>query len=451
MYTLHRFDYFMHENFGIGVVLSDENSIKRGQSIDAYFIGDKTCRTLSKQFILDNASFDISKVKLSDILTDVFIDQLFDSWTQTKGSKYVSDTRINILYEDKYSVKASVIGTQKYQIEIKSKDSHLSLSCSCPVNDECKHLYAVMKYLSMKYSGNLSKEKTPFENEFDKLLDSTPKEYYPLGFEVVSLFKEDADNNTKTVYRFLNDYDYYSNKAFIPLVMDEEVFKKLIENANYQQRLSLNRVYQRYEKAVEGRNYSFDDVILALIFKKRYEEIFTKNFTSYLRFSSLTKEGILFAAKQIDITPDVASILAKLSLEKGEVREIFDLAKNKQSKRLIYMSFQEYLSNLGEDILRELDYTAEDVYQLFVNSSVKEKTNLLLNNYKLFIKDGKEEYLPSMVNEVLNNPNIARTYFNDLYRIIEELDNNELLLKLDFKQEDYEPEYFLHRWRNGTW
>ena len=447
MFIFHQFKFFIHPNFHLGIILTEEYLISSSSTLDVFFFESKEMKTMSKEFISNNCEEVKEQPKLLDVLSDELINQIFDSWTQSKGAKYVSDSRIQITYQDEYSVKAQVIGTYKYQTSVYIKDNAFHIECTCPVGRECKHLFALLKYIVKKSVDKKDEEITPFEEVFNQLLMCYADQYFELGFEIISLFKENKELNAKSMYKFLNDFDYYSNKAFIPFVIDDDVYNYLIKNGNNDIRMKLNKIYLRYQKALDGRNYSVDDVIIALVFKRRFEEVFVKNYSSLYHLSGLSKEGIIYAALHHDLDVEAVKVISKLDLDKNDAEKIFNHITNKAAKKIFYIAYQRFFNDLTSEELEELEYTGSDVYNLFLSSSSKEKVGVILNNYHTFTKYGEYFYLPGMIREALLSQFNARLFFNDLYKIIEELPDNSLLLKLDFKGDKITADQFIERWR----
>lgn len=70
---------------------------------------------------------------------------IYRTYTETwrKGERYANDKRIIVKeYDDKF-VDAIVQGTKPYEVKLSFRGSGISRSCSCPVNDFCKHIVAV--------------------------------------------------------------------------------------------------------------------------------------------------------------------------------------------------------------------------------------------------------------------------------------------------------------------
>ena len=437
--------FIYHPVFHDGIVLSDIKP-RIDTYVDVFFFETETVKQFKKSF-LEEKCIPVTKIKLNDILTESFIEVMFDPSTISKGQKYVSESRINIKFQNDYKVEANVTGTTTYQVNIESNNGRLSYSCSCPVmDDECKHIYALMKYIGTKLEGKEIIELTPFEETLNQLMNAKEKDYFDLGFEACILFLERSETSTQTLARYLKMIDYYSNRAFVPLVLNEGIDRSVSEYGDYETKTRYQKIRQRYIKALDRRNYSFEDVLLAHIFTKQFENIFTYNFEhSYL--SSLSREALIYAALHIEITQKIASTLSKLSLNKEEVKKLYNHASNKGAKKYFYMSYPAYFTDLSEEEVKELEYNCDDIFEMYQTSSSLSQPRIIIGHYQTFINEGKEEYLVAMIMDTLSYPENRRNYFLELYQILEKLSDNSLLLKMEFKGDRATKDTILNRWR----
>ena len=445
MPSIFKYKLIYHPTFHNGVILSDVSS-RADTYVDVFFFESENVKQFKKSF-LEEKCLDAIKLKLSDILSSSLIELLFDSFTINKGNKYVSDSRIKIEFMNDYRVVAKVIGTIAYSVEIECDKGKLDFSCSCPVSiDECKHVYALMKYILMRFEGKEIEEVTPFEEVFNQMSLCKEKKFFDLGFEACILYLEKRETSTKILSRYLKAYDYYSNKAFIPLVLNEGINECVSSLADYETKARFNKIRARYLKALDRRNYSFEDVLLAHIFTKEFEKIFSYNFEhSYL--SSLSKEALIYAALHCELTPKIAATLSKFSLSMEEVRALYNHADNKASKKYFYMSYRSFFLDLSEEEINELEYTSEDIYEMYLSSSILAQPRIIIGNYNVFIKEKKEDYLAAMILDTLSHIENKRKYFLELYNIIAKLSDNALLKKLDYSGDRTNKDAILNRWR----
>ena len=446
MHSIFKYKFINHPTFQKGMILSDINP-RIDSYVDVYFFNNQTIKQFKKSFILEKCE-DISAIKLNDILSDDLINLIFDDFVQTKGKKYISDSRIQIRSMNEYYVEAVVIGTHAYQISINSNNGFLDMKCACPVEgDECKHMFAFMKYLLLKSEGEEVREITPFEDVFNRLYIADPDNYYELGFEACQLFLEREETSGEIVAKSLKGFDYYSNRSFAPLAINKEIYDSLMNNlTNADLRTRLAKIRTRYLKAIEGRNNSFDDIVIGNVFAGHFETVFAYNIHE-IYLSPLSRAGLIYSARQIEITPVIAHILSKMNLKEKEAREFFFKMKDKGCKKLFYMVYPQYFTDLTKEEVAELEYTVEDIYASFKNATSLSMPKIITTNAVKFIEKGKEEYLPGMIMEALSYGENQRRYFLELYNILESLKDNSLLLKIDFKAIKQTPEMILKRWR----
>ena len=68
---------------------------------------------------------------------------LFDDGSKKKASSYV-DNAIKDMHISENECYGTIVGTKDYSFRIAiDKDSFINLSCTCPKEGTCKHLYAV--------------------------------------------------------------------------------------------------------------------------------------------------------------------------------------------------------------------------------------------------------------------------------------------------------------------
>ena len=427
------------------MILSEVNQREDGY-IDVYFFESQSIKQFRKSFILEKC-LDLSIMKLSDILTLDLISMIFDTKTESKGEKYVSDSRIRIETINDYRIEAKVIGTHAYTVKIRSDEGFLHFSCTCPVDEEeCKHVYALMKYIVCKYEGKEVEEITPFQDIFNRLYIAEGNDYFDLGFEACVLFLEKPETSSKVIINNLQGFDYYSNRVFVPFVINEDVYNELLNNCSGEYRNRLIKIRQRYSKAIGGRNYSTEDIIISFIFAKQYEAIFKRDISN-IYLSEIARSGIIYAAHHVDITPEIARYLVKLSLSEKEVVSLFNYSQNKGAKKTFFMVYPRYFSFLSPEEINDLEYTPEDIFESFKDSPSTLLPEIIISNSKIFIKHGKEEYLPGMIMDAFNHEINIRRSFLELYNVIESLPDNSLLLKIDFKGDRKTASQILNRWR----
>jgi hypothetical protein len=94
---------------------------------------------------------------------------------RSRGRDYQSRGLVRIRHGDAFTVRASVRGTEPYQVELKREGTTVTASCTCPYYDDnlaiCKHIWATL--LAAERAGYLNgaggdpRELIPKDDEFD--------------------------------------------------------------------------------------------------------------------------------------------------------------------------------------------------------------------------------------------------------------------------------------------
>ena len=87
-----------------------------------------------------------------------------------------------------------------------------------------------MFIIYLREEGKEIKEITPFEDVFNRLHIAEPEDYFDLGFEACVLFLEKPETSSKVIINNLQGFDYYSNRVFVPFVINEDVYNDKPEN-----------------------------------------------------------------------------------------------------------------------------------------------------------------------------------------------------------------------------
>ena len=91
------------------------------------------------------------KIDLNAYISEFTLRRLAGSQSYRLGVEYFHDSRVRSLREKSGSITASVVGAEKYRVQIKVDKTSMELefSCSCPVGLDgkfCKHLVATGLY-----------------------------------------------------------------------------------------------------------------------------------------------------------------------------------------------------------------------------------------------------------------------------------------------------------------
>ncbi|MFT4534390.1 MAG: putative Zn finger protein [Saprospiraceae bacterium] len=83
-------------------------------------------------------------------LQEFQLDSFFDSVILGRAFEYVS--KVKLIASHKTKIICQISGTKKYDIEIKMVGNEILGSCTCPYDQKCKHLAAVMlSQMDIKY------------------------------------------------------------------------------------------------------------------------------------------------------------------------------------------------------------------------------------------------------------------------------------------------------------
>ena len=176
-----RYLILKHVSLGYGVLVKREpNDVGR-----VFFADAKS----TKNVILSHPLLSVAEViPLSKFVSLGLYEGLFDSWTKEKAMDYL-DGAIKDMHLSENECYGTIMGTREYSFRISiDSNSFINMSCSCPVEGACKHLYAA--FLTMK-----------------KLLD-------PKGERVVP----SQINEEKTFKDTLERYFYLRGGDNIPLI-----------------------------------------------------------------------------------------------------------------------------------------------------------------------------------------------------------------------------------------
>ena len=161
-----RYLLIKHLSLGYGVLLKRENN-DLGK---IYFADSKS----TKSVILSNPYLSVAEnLTLSKFVSLGLFEGLFDQNVKQKAEEYI-DNRIKNMHLSENECYGSIIGTHEYTFRITiDSNSFINLSCSCPVDGVCKHLYAVFvnvrKLIDPK--ANETKLSSRETNEFKDLLE----------------------------------------------------------------------------------------------------------------------------------------------------------------------------------------------------------------------------------------------------------------------------------------
>ena len=130
-----RYLILKHVSLGYGMLLKREpNDIGR-----VFFADDRT----TKNIVLSHPLLSVAEnISLSKFVSLGLFEGLFDANTKQKASDYL-DGAIKNMHLSENECYGTIMGQKEYSFRISiDTNSFVTLSCSCPVNEPCKHLYA---------------------------------------------------------------------------------------------------------------------------------------------------------------------------------------------------------------------------------------------------------------------------------------------------------------------
>ncbi len=146
-----RFLIVKHLSLGLGVLIKREQ-----HDVGRIFFGDGQ---IIKDVLLSHPYMSVAdNMSLTKFVSLGLFEGLFDDGSKKKASSYV-DNAIKDMHISENECYGTIVGTKDYSFRIATdKDSFINLSCTCPKEGTCKHLYAV--FLKMKQFLDRSPTKT---------------------------------------------------------------------------------------------------------------------------------------------------------------------------------------------------------------------------------------------------------------------------------------------------
>ena len=222
-----RYLLIKHLSLGFGVLIKRENN-DLGK---IYFAESQTVRTV----VLSHPSLSVAEnLTLSKFVSLGLYEGLFDDDIKERAKEYI-DNRIKNMHLSENECYGSIIGTHEYSFRITiDSNSFISLSCSCPVEGTCKHLYAVFvnirKLIDPKANEAKINAQPSASNEFKDLLE---RFLYVRGADNITLVsklsyliksQEKCRLFIETLYPFYQRGQYKArviNDILSPLFFDE--------------------------------------------------------------------------------------------------------------------------------------------------------------------------------------------------------------------------------------
>ena len=284
-----RYLLIKHLSLGYGVLVKRENN----DSGKIYFSDSQSIKTV----ILSNPYLSVAEnLTLTKFVSLGLYEGLFDQNTKSKAKEYI-DNRIKNMHLSENECYGSIIGTHEYTFRITiDSNSFITLSCSCPVEGVCKHLYAVFvnvrKLIDPK--ANEAKVSNSESNEFKDLLERFLYVRSADNIPLVSKLSYLIRSSEKCRLLVETSYPFYQRGQYKARIISD-VLAPLFFNEN-----NANNLTNILEDTSE-------DIKLMLVEAKTYYE--TTLLRDYERKNNETKKANLY---HILLTPDCAALASLL-------------------------------------------------------------------------------------------------------------------------------------------
>ena len=286
-----RYLIIKHLSLGYGVLLKRENN-----DLGKIYFSDSQS---SKSVILSHPYLAVAdKISLNKFVSLGLYEGLFDSDTKERAKEYM-DNRIKNMHLSENECYGSIIGTHEYSFRITiDQNSFVTLSCTCPVEQPCKHLYAVFT--------NIKKLIDPKANEAKQVLSSGESNEFKDALERF-LYVRGADN-LAMIAKF-----NYQIRSFDKCRLLTETAYPFYQRGQYKVRV-INEIlaplyfsklnYDNFSKVEEDTS---EDIKAMLIEARNYYE--NNLLKDYERKNSETKKSNLY---HILLTPDCDGLVSML-------------------------------------------------------------------------------------------------------------------------------------------
>ena len=259
-----RYLIIKHLSLGYGVLLKRENN----DSGKIYFAESKSAKTV----ILSHPYLSVAeKISLNKFVSLGLYEGLFDEDTKSRAKDYI-DNRIKNMHLSENECYGAIIGTHEYSFRITiDNNSFITLSCTCPVEGACKHLYAVFVNIKKLIDPKANESKQLSVNADNEFKSALERYLYVRGADNLSLITkfnyqirsyEKARLFIETLYPFYQRGQYKAriiNDILSPLYFNkynQDNFNKILEDTsddikgmlNEAETYFNNTLYKDYER-----------------------------------------------------------------------------------------------------------------------------------------------------------------------------------------------------------
>ena len=286
-----RFLIIKHLSLGYGVLLKRENN-----DLGKIYFADSQS---SKSVILSHPYLSVAdKLTLNKFVSLGLYEGLFDAETKEKAKEYF-DNHIRNMHVSENECYGSIMGSHEYTFRISiDSNSFINLSCTCPIEQPCKHLYAVFTNIKrlIDPKANDTKLVAPNEetNEFKAALE---RFLYVRGADnlpLISKISYQIRNFDKCRLFIETIHPFYLRGQYKARVINEILAPLYFSKLNYDNFLKVKEEAIEEIKAmlIEAENYYLNNLL------KDYE-----------RKNSETKKSNLY---HILLTPDCTGLVNML-------------------------------------------------------------------------------------------------------------------------------------------
>ena len=259
-----RYLIIKHLSLGYGVLLKRENN----DFGKIYFAESKSAKTV----ILSHPYLSVAeKISLNKFVSLGLYEGLFDEDTKSRAKDYI-DNRIKNMHLSENECYGAIIGTHEYSFRITiDNNSFITLSCTCPVEGACKHLYAVFVNIKKLIDPKANESKQLSVNADNEFKSALERYLYVRGADNLSLITkfnyqirsyEKARLFIETLYPFYQRGQYKAriiNDILSPLYFskyNQDNFNKILEDTsddikgmlNEAETYFNNTLYKDYER-----------------------------------------------------------------------------------------------------------------------------------------------------------------------------------------------------------
>ena len=254
-----RYLLIKHLSLGFGVLLKRENA-----DVGKIYFAESRA---AKSVILSHPYLSVAEnLSLSKFVSLGLYDGLFDEQTRVAAQEFL-DNHIKDMHVSENECYGSIVDGHEYQFRITiDSNSFINLSCTCPVNTPCKHLYAV--FVSMRKLVNpkgvdervvaSSQGSNEFKDALERFLYVRSADNLSLvsklSYQLVNL--EKAKLFIETIVSFYQRGQYKArviSDILAPLYFSDknkENFNKVKEDANEQIIVMLTEVENYYQNTL---------------------------------------------------------------------------------------------------------------------------------------------------------------------------------------------------------